>query len=184
MTKLLSLFDFDVSSIIAAIITLSASIYIFKTTPKYNLVYKRYKNLISPLFDLVEPNLFAEVTPEILKPILNFIETNKYKSLAGYPLMEYYYFCKKNPSQDNYNALCSCINREYDKCCLRLGLNRRSVWYKIVRNQYKSKSVFILYVTFKTIIFSVVLISFLAVLAMIFSFISNLTGLPLFPLGG
>lgn len=171
---------FDFAAIIAAIISILASVYIFKTTPKYDLVYQRYITLISPLFDLVEPQLFKSVNKEFLDKVLFLISSNK--SLAGGKLLHHLYFCEVNPSQENYNALCSCINHEYDKCCARLGLGKRTIWYKIVRKQYKNKFVFVLYMLLQTVLFSTILLSFVIVLFFTFHLIGNAIGIEILPL--
>lgn len=171
---------FDFAAIIAAIISFLASVYIFKTTPKYDLVYQRYMTLISPLFDLVEPHLFKPINKELLDKILFLISSNK--SLAGRQLLHHLYFCEANPCQENYDALCACINREYDKCCVRLGLGKRTIWYKISRKQYKNKYAFVLYAFWQTILFGTILLSFLIVLFFTFNSIGNAIGIEIFPL--
>ncbi len=178
MSLLLS--NFDLAAIIATIISITASIYMFKNTPKYDLVYKRYNELISPLFNIIEPNLFMPVSKEILAPIFKIIKDNK--SLAGGRLIELSYYCENNPSQNNFDNLCIYISSEYDSCCSRLGLKRRSIWYKIIRKQYKTNLVFILYTIWNTFIFLAVLLSFLIVIAVFLMYIEKITNLDIFPL--
>lgn len=172
--------SFDFAAVIAAIISISASIYIFRSTPKYDLVYKRYVTLIFPLFELIEPYLFKTVNDEILSKALCLIETNK--TFAGRKLLHSFYFCKKNPSQDSYDALCSCISKEYDRCSRRLGLGKRSIWYKIVRNQYKSKLVFILYIVGQSLLSMIILLSAIIFLFWLSHLFGEITGIEILPL--
>lgn len=175
-----TLMSFDFAAVIAAIISISASIYIFRSTPKYDLIYSRYVTLISPLFELMEPYLFKTVNDEILSKALNLIETNK--TFAGRKLLHSFYFCKMNPSQDNYDALCSSVSKEYDRCCRRLGLGKRNIWYKIVRNQYKNKFVFILYMIGQSILALIILLSAIIFLFWLSHLFGEITGIEILPL--
>lgn len=172
--------NFDLAAVIAAVISISASIYIFRTTPKYDLVYKRYTSLIFPLFELMEPHLFKTIDKSILSDAINLIEKNK--AIAGSKLLYTLYFCKKNPCQEHFDLLCSCVSKEYDQCCSRLGLGKRSISYKIYRQQYKSKAVFILYIVWNTFIFMVVLVAFVFILFYLSRLLKNITGIEILPL--
>lgn len=172
--------NFDLAAIIAAIISISASIYIFRTTPKYDLVYKRYTTLIFPLFELMEPHLFKPIDKSVLSDAIDLIEQNKV--IAGNELLYLLYFCKKNPCQEHFDLLCSCVSKEYDHCCSRLGLGKRSISYKISRQQYKSKAVFILYIVCHTFIFIVVLVAFVFILFYLSRLVKNITGIEILPL--
>ena len=172
--------NFDLAAVVAAIISISASIYIFRTTPKYDLVYKRYTSLIFPLFELIEPHLFKSIDRSILSDAINIIEQNK--AIAGSKLLYALYFCKNNPCQDHFDLLCSYVSKEYDQCCSRLGLGKRSISYKISRRQYKSKAVFILYIVCHTFIFIVVLFAFVFLLFYLSRLMKNITGIEILPL--
>ncbi len=172
--------NFDLAAVIAAIISISASIYIFRTTPKYDLVHKRYTTLIFPLFELIEPYLFKPVNEGVLSNAIDLIEQNKV--IAGNKLLYVLYFCKNNPCQEHFDLLCSCVSKEYDQCCSRLGLGKRSVSYKISRQQYKNKAVFILYIVWNTFIFMVVLVAFVFILFYISRLVKNITGIEILPL--
>lgn len=172
--------NFDLAAVIAAIISISASIYVFRATPKYELVYKRYTSLIFPLFELMEPHLFKSIDCEILSKAIELIEQNKL--LAGNRLLYALYFCKKDPCQDHFDLLCRYVSTEYDKCCVRLGLGKRSISYKISRKQYKNKLVFFLYVAWQTLIFSIVLVAFVFLLFYLSRVIKNITGIEILPL--
>ncbi len=172
--------NFDLAAVVAAIISISASIYIFRTTPKYDLVYKRYTSLIFPLFELIEPHLFKSIDRSILSDAINIIEQNK--AIAGSKLLYALYFCKNNPCQEHFDLLCSYVSKEYDQCCSRLGLGKRSISYKISRRQYKSKAVFILYIVCHTFIFIVVLFAFVFLLFYLSRLMKNITGIEILPL--
>lgn len=171
---------FDFAAVFAAIISISASIYIFRTTPKYDLVYKRYFSLLSPLFEMLEPYLFQPVDENILNTALSLIEENT--PLAGSKLLQSLYFCKRKPNQENYDTLCLRLSREYDRCCARLGLGKRSVWYKIIRNQYKNKYAFLLYIFANGLLLGIVLMSFIILIAFLVNKIAVVTGIEIFPL--
>lgn len=170
----------DVSTIIAAIITISFSMYTFKKdrNPEYTL--SRYEKLIFPLYELLEPYFFKPLQPNILEKALLIIENNK--SLAGGKLLSSLYFCRLNPCQDNYNSLCNVINKEFDECCSRLGIPKRSIWYRIVREQYKTKFMFVMYLIIHSIIYLIIFISFLIVFFFIVDVVENIIGIQLLPL--
>ena len=172
--------NFDLAAIIAAVISLAASIYVLRTTPKYDLVYQRYTSLIFPLFDLLEPYLFKPVSEEILLEAIRLIEAHKI--IAGNNLLSTLYYCKKSHCQENYDLLCTQVSKEYDKCCSRLGLHRRSISYKLSRKQYKNKAMFILYLLWHTLILIVVWFSYLLVRFYISEIIGNITGIEVLPL--
>lgn len=152
----------NIWTLISAVISVLVTLYIFKAAPRYDLVRERYEKLIFPLFNNVESNLFKVPTPEILNPLLNIIENNKL--LSGGQLNQLLYFCSVNPSQENYNNLCHCISTEYDKSCARLGLKRRSMKYRIIRNQYQTKLGLIMYIIFSLVFFACMLFVFFTIL--------------------
>lgn len=133
----------DYLSFAAAVFSFIATIYIFKTTPKYQLVKERYNKLIFPLFSLIEPHLFRPVQKDILDQITAMVSKNK--SLSDGKLNELIYWCEQELTQKNYNALCQYINSIYDSSCLRLGLKRRSIGYRLTRKQYQTNLMFISY---------------------------------------
>ena len=172
--------NFDLAAVISAMIAISASIYIFRTTPKYELVRERYHNLIFPLFDLLEPYLFKPYSDDILNKAFRIIDENK--SIAGNKILYATYYCQINPCQEHFDLLCKYVSKDYDRCSARLGLEKRSISYKIARNQYKSKSTLVIFVIWKTLIFSVVLMAFVFILFYIFMSLGIITGIEMLPL--
>lgn len=133
----------DFLGFLSGVLALLVTIYVFKATPKYQLVRERYDLLIFPVFKILEPHLFKPLKEDVLNEVVYAIEKNRH--LAGGKLDELVYLCKKAPNQYNYNKLCRCINSEYDNACLRLGLKRRSITYRVIRDQYQTPLMFVLY---------------------------------------
>ena len=137
--------NFDPLNFIGIIATVIASLYIFKSETSVSFAKERHDKLIFPLFNLLEPVLYADPDTEILKQALKIIDDNK--NLADGKLLEIYYYCSKNPSTDNFITLCTYINSSYDKSCRKLGLKTRSLMYRFSRNQFKNKFSVILFVS-------------------------------------
>lgn len=133
----LLLLNSDGLAFVIAIVTIVSTYYLSRRTSSQEIGKEQHDKLISPIFFLLEPHLFQNINNNSLEKVLNLIEQNK--PLVDGKLLEIAYFCKKNPSQSNYNALCSYVNKTYDKSCKRLGLKRRSIEYRLARKQYQSK---------------------------------------------
>lgn len=116
--------------------TLIYSILSSRYTNSREIIKEQHEKLISPIFFVIEPYLFQSIDGNSLEKVFYLIDQNK--SLVDGKLLEIAYFCKKNPSQANYNALCSYINKSYDKSCRRLGLKSRSIEYRLSRKQYEN----------------------------------------------
>lgn len=172
--------NLDLAAIIAAFISISASVYIFRTTPKYNFIREKYFSLIFPLFELLEPYIFKPFDSDIVSESLSLIKENK--AYATHKLIRCAYFCEINLCQENYDSLCRIVCQEYDRCRSRLGLRRRSMWYKIARKQYKNKFVFALYAICNSFLFVVVFLSLLLLLFYGIYLFERVTGLKIFPL--
>lgn len=162
----------DFLSFIAAIFTLTGTMYIFIVTPKYQLVRERYDKLIFPLFSVLEPYLFKPVQEEIFQQVINIVDKNK--ELSGGKLAELIYYCEINLSQSNYNYLCKYINTEYDKSCMRLGLKQRSVLYRINRNQYQTKLMFALYIIGHLLLYILFIMTFLLAMGLVAMYLERL----------
>lgn len=119
------------------------------------------EGLLFPLFNSLEPVLYQEVKPEYIKNSLQIIKDNKY--LADGKLLELFYNCSQYPTQQNFNQLCSYIDKLYDKTCRRLGLRVRSFSYRIARHQYKHWSYILFYAIALSILQLIVLIALLFV---------------------
>ena len=145
--------------------TVVVSIYIFRSETSISFTKERHEKLIFPLFDILEPILYQNPDPEILSKALDIIETNK--SLADGNLLSVHYYCKVNPNTENFNSLCSYIDKAFDKSCRKLQLKTRTLEYRLNRNQYKSKFFFVFYLIIKTIIFAITLFAALFILAIL-----------------
>lgn len=152
----------DLLNFIGILFTVVASIYIFKKEASISFVRERYEKLIFPLFNLLEPVLYQKVQSVDLKNALQIIELNK--SLADGKLLELYYYCSQNLTQQNFNQLCSYIDKLYDNSCRRLGLKTRSFSYRIARHQYKHWGYFLFYALISTFLWAIALIATLLIL--------------------
>lgn len=157
----------DPLNFLGILVTVIASIYIFRSENSLSLNKERHDKLIFPLFDILEPILFKEVDAEILGKALGIIESNK--NLMEGKLFSIYYFCKENPCQENFISLCSYVNSRYDKSCRMLKLKPRTIEYRIIREQYKNKFNLLVYMSVYVLIaaftFFVFLLFFLFVAA-------------------
>lgn len=163
--------NFDIAAFLGAIITVLGSLYLYARSSKKPLERERYDKLTFPLFNLLEPYLFKEMDPEILQTALSTIEQNK--SIAGGKLLYWLYWCQRQPSQEHFVKFCSTVNNEYDKSCQILGLSKRSIFYRLDRDQYRTKLAFVLYLTCN-IIFLILSVAALLLLA---AFIMSVLGI-------
>ncbi len=141
----------DYLNFIGILLASAVSIYIFKGEHSLSFAQEQHNNLISPLFELLEPVLFQKVEPIVLHKAIKLINENR--NIADGKLLELSYRCEKNPSQSNCNHLCSYVNRLYDRSCRKLGLKLRSYSYRIDRKQYMHISFFICYILLRIITF-------------------------------
>lgn len=157
--------SFDPLNFIGILATVVVSVYIFRSETSISFTKERHEKLIFPLFDILEPVLFQKPDTEVLSKALEIIEKNK--SLADGKLLSVYYYCTVNPSVDNFNSLCSYIDKAYDKSCRRLQLKTRTLEYRINRKQYKNKFFLAFYLIMMASIFAFMLITMLIILAML-----------------
>ncbi len=135
--------NFDPLNFIGMLITVIASLYIFKGEKNFTFIKERHDNLVFPLFDALEPVLYQDPQQEFFKNAMHIVEKNK--NLADGKLLELIYLCSINLSKENFCKLCSYIDKAYDRSCRKLGLKTRSITYRIGRNQYKSILFFLPY---------------------------------------
>lgn len=154
----------------------AVSIYIFKCGHSLAFTQEQHNNLISPLFDLLEPVLFQPMDHAILRRAIKLINANR--NIADGKLLELSYYCEKYPTQNNYNRLCTYINTLYDKSCRKLGIRLRSYSYRIERKQYQHISYFICYIILHVIVFLLVYLFaisfFLGIIAYLYYIYSSL----------
>lgn len=165
----------DGLAFVVAIITIVSTYYLSRHTGSHEIIKKQHEKLISPIFFLIEPYLFKEMNNDILNKAFELIEQNK--SLVDGRLLEVVYFYKENPSQINYNAFCSYINKTYDKTCKQLRIKTRSIEYRISRRQYKTKLSLFIYICFiiakSLLVLGVILLTFLSLLVLGYYFFSK-----------
>lgn len=136
--------SFDPLNFAGIIVTVIASLYIFKGETSVSFARERHDKLIFPIFNLLEPILYTDFQIDVLERVSKIIEDNK--NLADGKLLEIHYLCTKNPSIENFKSLCAYIDAAYDKSCRKLGLKTRSIAYRINRRQYKSKFYLFLFI--------------------------------------
>lgn len=142
----------DPLNFIGALITAAIALYIFKADVPFSYLQERHEKLIFPLFDLLEPILYKKVNDaSIWIKFFNLVEENK--SMADGKLLQIYYCCKQNPSNENFIDLCSYADHAYDESCRSLKLKRRSIEYRINRGQYKSIRYFVFYLIVSVLAF-------------------------------
>lgn len=92
---------------------------------------ERYEKVIFPVFNILEPYLYQkEVTKNepamfAIKLSKEIINTNK--MIAGGKLK---YIFSQSVNDDNFFTMSEFINKEYDRCCIDLGLALRPIEYK------------------------------------------------------
>ena len=128
--------NFDPLNFIGIIVTVLASVYIFKAETSVSFLKERHEKLFFPLFNTLEPILFQEPDEKILACALKIIENNKH--LADGKLISLYYYCLQNPVKENFLSLCVYVDKAYDRSCRKLGLKTRPMQYRIYRHQYKN----------------------------------------------
>lgn len=155
--------SFDPLNFIGIILTIIASIYIFKSETSISFTKERHDRLIFPLFNLLEPYLYQKPPANLITEALRIIEENR--NLADGKLLEICYYYSKKPSSENYVSLCSYIDNAYDRSCRRLGLKTRSLIYRFNRSQYKNKLFLVIFFTVYSIfVFLSIVLSLFAIL--------------------
>lgn len=89
--------NFDPLNFIGIIVTVLASVYIFKVETSVSLLKEQYEKLFFPLFNVLEPILFQGPDENILACALKIIENNK--QLADGKLISLYYYYLQNPTK-------------------------------------------------------------------------------------
>lgn len=159
--------DGSALALLSIILSTFLSIFLFFKGYKSPLSQERFKKVIDPVFEIIEPYLFQKISTETLKAV-NEISRLIYlnKMLSGRKILFYLEMCTKAPKdKDSYFSLCQHINIEYDKYCKALGIPLRPFLYRFKNRQYKSKFVVVMY--FLGFIILALLIVFACLLAII-----------------
>lgn len=122
------------------LISVITSITIFINSSRKSFERERYDKLIFPLFNLLEPYLFKDKDDIVFQKAIDIIQKNK--DIAGGHFLNQLYWCEKSFTQENFISLCTTTNREYDRICRVIGLKCRSIFYRLDREQYRTKFVF------------------------------------------
>ena len=83
----------DYLNFIGILLASAVSIYIFKGEHSLSFAQEQHNNLISPLFELLEPVLFQKVEPIVLHKAIKLINENR--NIADGKLLELSYRCEK-----------------------------------------------------------------------------------------
>lgn len=113
---------FDPLGFVGILITALVTIYIFKADIPFSYLQERHEKLIFPLFDCLEPVLYQPQDSAHLHQALSIIEENK--SFADGKLLNVYYNCLIDTSQNNFLELCAYVDQAYDYSCRKLKLKR------------------------------------------------------------
>lgn len=130
------------SEITLPIAAIFVSVMIHKCRFRGNLTEQKYKSLIFPLFNTLEPHLYCQLSPAVHEALNTLVKDyNKNKAYSSIELNEVMRSCFpfEHCSQENYISLCKIIDKEYDKCCSLLGIKRRSIRYRLLHRQYQNK---------------------------------------------
>ena len=161
----------ELLNFVGILVTVIASIYIFKKETSLSFIRERHDKLIFPLFNLLEPVLYQDLNKELLNEALQIIEKNK--NIADGKLIEILYLCTSIPCHQNITQLYTYVDKAYDKSCRKLGLKTRSATYRINRHQYKSLAYFIayclVYILCSLLISATIMYLFLFITALMYS---------------
>jgi hypothetical protein len=145
---------------IIAVLTLFLSFIIFRSQSASTIRRERHDKLICPLFFLLEPVLYKEPDKETMEQVYAVIDANP--NLVDGKLHALEYYCKSSLTRESFIKLCSYVNFQYDLSCHRLHLRTRGITYRLTREQYKTKTMFLLYIAFFSILLGVAAILFFA----------------------
>lgn len=131
-------------SLIGVIITSVLTWMIFKKENNKAYLKDRYEKVIFPIFSLLEPHLYTkEITDEIrdvYKKCKNILCQNKI--IAGGNLL---YIFSLPCTSSNFKAISKTIEKEYDSCCISLGIPIRPLEYKIDTFRFRNIKVTIIF---------------------------------------
>lgn len=117
----------SISSIITTIII---AIYVFKKEPSKTYIKERYEKVIFPIYTAFEPFLYSKEITDSLKTAYEQCQTvlNDNRMIAGGNLL---FLFDKPLNKYNVYRISKEIDKEYDKSCKNLGIQKRSLNYKM-----------------------------------------------------
>ena len=140
----------DMASIICALITTISAYLINKRKALDVYDQKRYEELNYPNFIELEPFLYkyindTEINNNLFQAVHNIIDRTYEKRIYAntnlFDLIDIHskiLSSEKSYTQSHFNFFCTVISKEYDLSCKKLGIQKRSYWYKHNRHQYVS----------------------------------------------
>lgn len=121
----------SISSIVLALVS-------FIRSRRVSQSEARLKQVVSPLFDLLEPFMLSNMeypSVETVSSVTDLI--NKNLLLSGGKIRDFFDLSREAPDfTKRYLSLCNIIDREYDELCRSLGIPLRSTKYR--RRRYSS----------------------------------------------
>lgn len=117
-------------SLSSVITTIIIAIYVFKKEPSKTYIKERYEKVIFPIYIAFEPFLYSRNITEPIKKAYEQCQAiiNNNKMIAGGNLL----FLFDIPL-DKYTVyrISREIDKEYDKSCKKLGIQKRSLNYRM-----------------------------------------------------
>lgn len=163
----MSIFDIKINfTLFLNALSILVTVFIFRTSLKQPQFKARYETLLLPLFDSLEPHLYSDYKSAPISEAVTLIQSNK--QCASVRLIELAYYLEHYPNQENYNHFCRRVIWEYNYLAFLLGFGIHGITYRLNRNQYQTKLMFILYIVF----WCSMLIICLIVALVVFSFIA------------
>ena len=131
----------DGFALIGSALGIIGSLYSQFISPKKSLTYERYRDLIFPVFDTLEPYLYQDINSfdvyGVIRTCKALIERKKF--LAGGKILEAIDNTSRILDQENFYSLCKIVDSDLDRCCFILGIHRRTAAYRINNGQYRNK---------------------------------------------
>ena len=112
------------------IIAIYLTVLFFRKRNNDLLIAEKYKNLIFPMFHMLEPYLYKTVNLEIKTTLKKLTVLHENNILYSSPnLIEAIKSCTpiSKCSNEDYICLCKTIDKEFDNCCVILVLKKRSL---------------------------------------------------------
>ena len=164
------------------IIAIYLTVLFFRKRNNDLLIAEKYKNLIFPMFHMLEPYLYKTVNLEIKTTLKKLTVLHENNILYSSPnLIEAIKSCTpiSKCSNEDYICLCKTIDKEFDNCCVILGLKKRSFLYRFHHEQYASKQhkiiLFVLYILEKILLGIVLPFVVFSIFAVLLKLLQRLT---------
>lgn len=168
---------------ISAVVGYSTCLLTINKPLYYKTLEKQLYDVYLPLFKLIEPNLFKEITLETAQEYIssfNNIKSNHYELIDSNLCNLFFIFenaCNSNKfDYETYSYICSRLDFLFENTRKKLKLPRRKFSYKINKRQYPQKVIAFGYDIYIKIINFLLLLMLGLFFSIVFSFVSVLTG--------